>query len=75
MVHDALLAFMRTGDPATDAFIWPHYEPERRATLILDRESGVEDAPREAERRFWEHVRFGEICSVLEEAAGGVGAG
>jgi para-nitrobenzyl esterase len=59
MVQDALLAFMRTGDPATDALVWPRYEPESRATLIFDRVSGVEDAPREAEQRFWERVRFG----------------
>jgi para-nitrobenzyl esterase len=57
--QDALLAFMRTGDPATDALAWPRYEPRRRATMILDRESRVDEDPREAERRFWERVRFG----------------
>jgi para-nitrobenzyl esterase len=59
MVQDALLAFMRTGDPATDALAWPRYEPPRRATMVFGRESQVEDAPREAERRFWERVSFG----------------
>lgn len=59
LVQDALLAFMRTGDPATDALSWPRYEPPRRATMIFDRESRVEAAPREAERRFWEDVRSG----------------
>lgn len=59
LTQDALLAFMRTGDPATGALAWPRSEPPRRATMIFDRESRVEDAPREAERRFWEDVRRG----------------
>jgi para-nitrobenzyl esterase len=59
MAQDSLLAFMRSGDPTTDALAWPRYEPPRRATMILDRASRVVDAPREAERRFWERVLFG----------------
>ena len=58
MAQEGLLAFMRTGDPSTDAMTWPRYIPPRRATTLFDRVSGVEDAPREAERRFWERVRF-----------------
>jgi para-nitrobenzyl esterase len=59
MMQDALLAFARTGDPATRALAWPTYAPPQRATMILDRTSTVQDAPREAERRFWESVLSG----------------
>ena len=59
MFQDALLAFVRTGDPATSALAWPAYAPPRRATMIFDRRSMTQDAPREAERQFWESVRFG----------------
>jgi para-nitrobenzyl esterase len=59
MFQDALLAFARTGDPATRALAWPAYAPPRRSTMILDRRSMTRDAPREAERQFWGSVRFG----------------
>jgi para-nitrobenzyl esterase len=59
MFQDGLLAFARTGDPSTGALAWPAYAPPRRATMILDRTSMVQDAPREAERRFWESVLWG----------------
>ncbi|HLK11626.1 MAG TPA: carboxylesterase/lipase family protein [Candidatus Binatia bacterium] len=48
-MQDAWLAFARTGDPG-----WPAYDAGRRATMLLGRECGIEDAPREPERRFWE---------------------
>jgi para-nitrobenzyl esterase len=48
-VQEAWLAFARTGDPG-----WPAYDVTRRATMLLGRQSGVEHAPREPERRFWE---------------------
>jgi para-nitrobenzyl esterase len=48
-MQEAWLAFVRTGDPG-----WPAYDATRRATMRLGRTSGVEDAPREPERRFWE---------------------
>jgi para-nitrobenzyl esterase len=54
-VQDAWLAFARSGDPSTRALgAWPAYEPTRRATMLLGRECGVADAPREPERRVWE---------------------
>ncbi len=59
MFQDALLGFARTGDPATSALAWPVYAPPRRATMIFDRRSMTQDAPREAERQFWDSVRFG----------------
>ena len=34
----------------------PAYESARRATMILDRECRVADAPREAERLFWDSL-------------------
>jgi para-nitrobenzyl esterase len=59
MFQDALLGFARTGDPATSALAWPAYAPPRRATMIFDRRSMTQDAPREAERQFWDSVLFG----------------
>lgn len=56
MFQDALLAFARTGDPSTSALAWPAYAPPRRATMMLDRTSMTQNAPREAERQFWERV-------------------
>ena len=51
------LAFARSGDPATaDTGEWPHYESERRATMLLGDEFQVADAPLDAVRGFWEHV-------------------
>lgn len=56
MMQDALLAFARTGDPSTSAIAWPAYAPLQRETMIFDRASTIEDAPRETERQFWERV-------------------
>jgi para-nitrobenzyl esterase len=56
-IQDAWLAFARTGDPSSDGIgDWPAYDVGRRATMILDLEPGIMDAPREAERQFWERV-------------------
>ena len=35
---------------------WPSYDGAHRRTMILDRQCRVENAPREAERAFWESV-------------------
>ena len=57
-IQDAWLAFARTGDPSSEGVgVWPSYDAGQRATMILDLESGIMDAPREAERQFWERVR------------------
>ena len=49
---DIYLAFARTGDPSTDALPdWPRFTPERRATMHLGPDCGVENAPMEEERR------------------------
>jgi para-nitrobenzyl esterase len=58
-MQDALLTFAHGGDPATSTLPWPTYHPPKRATMIFDRPTAIQDAPREAERRFWEEVRWG----------------
>jgi len=56
-IQDAWISFARTGSPAHAAIgEWPAYDPTRRATMILDRECRVAEAPREAERSFWESI-------------------
>jgi para-nitrobenzyl esterase len=56
-MQDALLAFARTGNPSSEGVgAWPGYDADQRATIILDLEPGIMDAPREAERQFWERV-------------------
>jgi para-nitrobenzyl esterase len=52
---DAWLAFAHTGNPSTKALgEWPAYDSARRATMVLDQECRVEDAPLEAERSYWD---------------------
>jgi para-nitrobenzyl esterase len=54
-IQDAWIAFARAGNPSHPALPeWPGYEPKRRATMILGRESRVELAPRQEERAFWD---------------------
>ena len=54
---DAWLAFARSGDPSHAGLPggrWPAYEPGRRATMRLGRETLCEDAPGDREREVWE---------------------
>ena len=54
-MQDAWIHFAHSGRPAhVHLGDWPAYEPTRRATMILGRESHLDDAPYEEERRFWE---------------------
>jgi para-nitrobenzyl esterase len=54
-MRDAWLSFARSGNPAHSGLEpWPAYDATRCATMILDRESRVENAPREPERAFWD---------------------
>ena len=54
---DAWLAFARTGTPAHPGVgDWPAYDTTRRATMIFDRESGLEEAPLDEERRAWDDI-------------------
>ncbi|MGH8979417.1 MAG: carboxylesterase/lipase family protein, partial [Acidimicrobiales bacterium] len=51
----AWAAFARSGDPSNPRTgPWPHWDPGRRATMVLGRDVGVEDAPRDEELATWE---------------------
>jgi para-nitrobenzyl esterase len=55
----ALLAFARTGDPNYPGMVrWDPYTLPRRATLVFDASSRLEDDPRGAERRLFAKVPF-----------------
>jgi para-nitrobenzyl esterase len=50
----AWAAFIRGGEPAADGLpAWPRYDDQRRATMVLDRESRVIDDPDRALRERW----------------------
>jgi para-nitrobenzyl esterase len=54
---DCWLAFARSGDPSQSSLPggrWPAYDPTRRATMRLGRETVCENAPAERERAAWE---------------------
>jgi para-nitrobenzyl esterase len=54
-MQDAWLAFAKTGNPSTEGLgEWPAYDSTRRATMVLDASSRVEDAPLERERAYWD---------------------
>jgi para-nitrobenzyl esterase len=53
-MSDALLRFARTGDPSGGGLgAWPRYDLSRRATMLFDVESRVENDPRKAERELF----------------------
>jgi para-nitrobenzyl esterase len=53
-IQDYTLAFMRTGDPSCKSIgKWPVYGKDR-LTMILDKNTRVETAPYEEERRVWD---------------------
>ena len=59
IMQGALLAFARTGDPNyPDLARWEPYTVPRRATMVFDAESRLEDDPRAAERRLFAKVPF-----------------
>ena len=46
-----------SGDPNHEDLVdWPRHDETRRATMVFGRDSGVEDAPLEAERRAWDEI-------------------
>jgi para-nitrobenzyl esterase len=52
LMSEAWLAFARTGSPQTPALpAWPRFDPERRATMLLDLEPRVAEDPHGAQRR------------------------
>ena len=58
-MSDALLAFARHGDPNHPGLPrWEQYSPARRATMVFDDASRLEDDPRGGERRLYQRVPF-----------------
>ena len=56
-IHDAWIAFIRDGDPSTDALgAWPRYTPDDRLVMDLDDRCGLLADPRPDERRAWEGI-------------------
>ena len=53
-IQDSAIAFARTGNPSCESIgEWPVYGKDR-LTMILDKNTRVETAPYEDERRAWE---------------------
>jgi len=53
-MQDSTIAFIRTGDPSCESIgKWPVYGKDRM-TMILDKDTRVEAAPYEDERRIWD---------------------
>jgi para-nitrobenzyl esterase len=53
-MHEAWVAFARTGRPAADGLPeWPRYTAERRATMLFDFQPSVVDDPGSADREVW----------------------
>jgi len=58
LIMDAWAAFARRGDPSCTALPrWQRHDPATRPTMILDRESRLELAPRDRTLRAWEGLR------------------
>jgi para-nitrobenzyl esterase len=55
-IQDAWLSFARTANPSCESLgTWPIYGQDKE-TMILGRESGLQRAPYEQERRAWDSV-------------------
>jgi len=55
IVQDAWLAFLRTGDPSTDALgAWPAYDADRRPTMLLGPDPHVVDRHRNRQLEVWD---------------------
>ncbi len=53
-MHDTWAAFVKGGDPNGGGLPhWPRYDSDRRATMLLDRESHVVDDPGGETRKLW----------------------
>jgi para-nitrobenzyl esterase len=54
----AWVAFARTGNPNDPAIpAWPAYDLKRRATMVFDTRTRVEDDPRRAFRELWDELQ------------------
>ncbi len=59
LMSRAFIAFARTGDPNSPGLpSWPAFDLKRRATMVFDRDTRVEDDPRGRERRLFEQVPY-----------------
>ena len=57
-VQGAWIAFARSGNPTHPGIApWPRFDLPRRATFVLDDPCRRENAPREPERAFWDHMK------------------
>jgi para-nitrobenzyl esterase len=57
-MQDSTIAFIRTGNPSCESIgKWPVYGKDR-LTMVLDKETRVEAAPYEEERRAWDNYEF-----------------
>ena len=52
-MQDAWSRFAHTGDPSTDSFVWPQFDPTRRATAAFGPRVEVREAPLDVERAAW----------------------
>jgi para-nitrobenzyl esterase len=58
-MQDSFVAFAKTGDPNHAGLPrWPAYTLERRATMIFDARSRVENDPRRWERELFARVPY-----------------
>jgi len=58
-MSDSLIAFARTGNPATPALgAWPRHELEKRPTMLFDLSPRVAEDPRGEEREFFAPVPY-----------------
>lgn len=56
---DALIAFARSGDPNAEGRVeWPRFDLQRRASLVFDTHTRVEDDPRGIERRLFAPIPY-----------------
>jgi para-nitrobenzyl esterase len=58
-MSEALVRFARTGDPSGGSTgVWPRYDLGKRATMIFDIDSRVENDPRKAERELFARAPY-----------------
>ncbi len=58
-VQDSYVAFARTGDPNHPGLpAWPKYDRARRATMIFDTDSRIEDNPRRWQRELFARIPY-----------------
>ena len=54
---DSWIAFARTGNPNHDGIPqWPAYNIDNRATMVMDKEFKVVNAPFDKERAVWDGI-------------------